>query len=228
MIQEVQAEIVFSSRLTQTIWQYHIKPEHFINYDPGQYLSVHTNNNNWYYSIADPASEESHYTLHIRQSLEQARAIDWKIGNRLKLSLPYGNCTINKLQPKKPIIFIAAGMGYVPIRAMIKRLLDHYNLQKIELYWKVSNSEDLYDKNLIDYWLKNSQKFNFFPFISQVNKHNIMELIIARHSHDLINWQVVMAGAFDLMYLQRDLLIEQGLDRASIFSDAFEFETEMA
>ena len=228
MIQKVQAEIVSSSRLTQTIWQYHIKPEHFINYDPGQYLSVHSNNKNWYYSIAEPASEKGYYELHIRQSPQQARAIDWKIGNRLELSLPYGNCTISKLQHQRPVIFIAAGMGYVPIRAMIKGLLGHYDSQKIELYWKVSNSEDLYDNNLLDYWLKNSQKFNFFPSISQTSKQNLTDLIAAHHSHDLINWQVVMAGAFDMMYLQRDFLIKQGLDRKAIFSDAFEFEKEEA
>ena len=120
MIQKVQAEIVFSSRLTNTIWQYRIKPERYIHYEPGQYLSVNTNNNNWYYSIAEPASEKSHYELHIRQSPKQARAIGWKIGSRLELSLPYGNCTIRKLQHQRPIIFIAAGMGYVPIRAILE------------------------------------------------------------------------------------------------------------
>ncbi|MCR9191511.1 MAG: hypothetical protein NXI01_02495 [Gammaproteobacteria bacterium] len=228
MIQKVQAEIVSSSRLTQTIWQYHIKPEHFINYDPGQYLSVHTNNNNWYYSIAEPVSERGYYELHIRQSPKKTRAIDWKIGSRLELSLPYGDCTTSKLQYQKPVIFIAVGIGYVPIRAMIKGLLDHHNSQKIELYWKVSNPEDLYDKRLLYYWLKNSQKFKFFPSILQTSRQNPIDLIMARHSHDLVNWQIVMAGAFDQIYLQRDFLIKKGLDRKAIFSDAFEFEKEGA
>ena len=106
MIQKVQAEIVFSSRLTNTIWQYRIKPERYIHYEPGQYLSVNTNNNSWYYSIAEPASEKSHYELHIRQSPKQARAIGWKIGSRLELSLPYGNCTIRGCVEEPPKMLI--------------------------------------------------------------------------------------------------------------------------
>ncbi len=46
---------------------------------------------------------------------------------------------------------------------------------------------------------------------------------VLEHQPDLKNWQIVMAGPFDLMYAMQKEWLQYGLDKHAIFSDAFEW-----
>lgn len=220
MSQQTQARIVAINRLNQTIWAYRLKPEHYIAYQAGQYLQIHAPDNTHYYSIANAPSSGQYYEVHIRQGNQQL----WELHQSVNLTLPYGVCNLSHLHPQKPIIFLAAGTGFSPIRAMIEQLLSQSDSRRVELYWGVATAEDLYDENSVQHWQKNLPNFRYVPHIAQSHQPGLITRVLTEHPHDLSDWQIVMAGPFDLMYLMRKVLLQQGVMRQDLFSDAFEFE----
>ncbi|PJD92424.1 MAG: NAD(P)H-flavin reductase [Legionella sp.] len=223
MSQPTEASLVAIKRLNHTIWSYRLKPEHYIAYQAGQYLQMHLPDSMPYYSIANAPSSGAYYDVHIRQSSAQLAPL-WALGQSVTLSLPYGQCDLSHLQPQKPILFLAAGTGFVPIRAMIEQLLYQSDTRRIALYWGVANADDLYDHTSLDNWQHALPRFRYIPHIAQFHQPGLITRVLADHPNDLKDWQIVMAGPFDLMYLMRDILLERGLMRQDLFSDAFEFE----
>ncbi len=219
MVQKVRASIVSSSRLNDTIWRYVLKPEHFVPYQAGQYLQIHRPEGDSYYSIANAPIAEPCYDLHVRH---RAPAQVWDSQQVLSLSLPYGICDISHLHLDKPILFIAVGTGFAPLRAMIDQLLHQSDPRHFELYWGVAVSDDLYDQDSLQRWQVQRPSFCHVPHISVAHQADLITLILEQHP-DLKDWQIVMAGPFELMYVMQRALMQYGIDKQSIFSDAFEF-----
>ena len=219
MVQRVCASIVSSSRLNDTIWRYVLKPEHFVPYQAGQYLRIHRPEADSYYSIANAPVAAPYYDLHVRH---RSLSLLWDSQQTLSLSLPYGICDVGHLHTNKPILFIAVGTGFSPIRAMIEQLLYRSDPRHFELYWGVAVGEDLYDQESLQRWQLQRPSFRFVPHISSGRQDALIALMIEQHP-DLKDWQIVMAGPFDLMYVMQAELMQHGVDKQAIFSDAFEF-----
>lgn len=108
MVEKVQAKIVSMSRFNDTIWQYVLEPEHFVPYQAGQYLQIHSAEGDHYYSIANAPAQGRYYELHVRH---RAATQVWSDQHSLELSLPYGVCDLSHLHVYKPILFLAVGAG---------------------------------------------------------------------------------------------------------------------
>jgi len=219
MMAQVQATVVLAQRLNATIWKYRLQPEQAVAYQAGQYLQVHRGDQGYYYSMTNAPSEGSYYELHIRHVDDDQ---PWALQQSLTLSLPYGHCYLDQLTDK-PILFLAAGTGFAPIRAMIEDLQERADPRRLELYWGVAQEDDLYDNKSVQCWKKTHPGFQYFAHIAQSHQPGLTSLVLAQHPHDLQDWQVVMAGPFEYMYRMRDEFLAQGLAPQSIVSDAFEF-----
>lgn len=218
MVQRVHAKIVSSSALNETIWRYVLKPEQFIAYQAGQYLQIHSSESESFYSIANAPNTEQTYELHVRQRSSHV----WPQHQELSVSLPYGSCDVAHLLADKPILFVAVGTGFAPIRAMIDQLIVQADSRHVELHWGVAVAADLYDQDSLQRWQAQRPSFRSYAHISPMNQSALISQVLEHHS-DLKNWQIVMAGPFDLMYAMQKEWLQYGLDKHAIFSDAFEF-----
>lgn len=218
MVQKVHAKIVSIARLNDTIWQYTLKPAQYISYQAGQYLQLHKSDGDHFYSIANAPDVEQVYELHVRH--RSATQI-WSEQEDVTLSLPFGKCDVSHLQQDKPILFLAFGTGFAPIRAMIKQLVDHADPRHFELHWGVTAAEDLYDPRSLQQW-QAQPHYQYFPHVSPNSQADLIPLILERYPK-LKQWQIVMAGPFELMFDMQKKLLEHGLHKESIFSDAFDF-----
>ena len=219
MAEKVKAKIVSITRMNDTIWQYTLKPLTYAPYHAGQYLQIHNADTENFYSIANAPNDALIYELHVRHRSDR------RIGNEqqeLLVSLPYGRCDIPHLHPHKPIIFLAFGTGFAPIRAMIQHLMHQSDSPPFALHWGVMDEEDLYDQQSLASWAQSSKDYHYFPHISSGDQSNLIPFILERYP-DINNWQIVMAGPFDLMYDLQKKLIHCGCHKESLFSDAFEF-----
>lgn len=228
MQQEVIAHIVASRPLNETVWEYSLKPEHFVTYEAGQYLQLHFDDVAYFFSIANAPLGSQCYQLHIRhprdQDKNQALMTHLAIEQQVSLSLPFGRCDLSQLHPEKPIIFLAAGTGFSPIRAMIEQLIAKQDPRRFELYWGVHIDNDFYDRETLEHWQHILSDFYYCPHVTQLTHASLISRALTRHLQDLQDWQIVMAGPFELMYTMRDALVIAGMARESLFSDAFEFE----
>lgn len=228
MTQQVMASVIASRALNDSVWEYTLKPEHFVAYEAGQYVQLHFAEGDYFFSIANAPLGADYYQLHIRhprdQDKNQALMAHLAVYQQVALSLPFGRCDLSQLDPVKPILFLAAGTGYAPIRAIIEQLIAQDDTRQFELYWGVHVAEDFYDMATIQRWQASLPELYFCAHVTHLSHDSLISKALQQHPQDLHNWQIVMAGPFELMYTIRDALLMVGMAREVLFSDAFEFE----
>lgn len=222
------AEIKGITPLTDSIIQMILAPASYVDYVAGQYLQIMVEDEPLSYSIANAPLGAHHYELHIRHGLEnpgsQALLAEMKSKGAVSIDLPFGDCHLEQLDPEKPVIFIAAGTGFAPVKAMIEQLLADADPRRMELYWVARSQSDLYMDDKANYWQEHIKQFHYFSAIASRGQSPMAEMVLKNHPEGLKDWQVVISGPFDMVYQNRDILLENGLSRNQLFSDAFSFE----
>jgi len=228
MSEIIQAQVDVITPLTDSIMQLILTPDHFINYQAGQYLQILFADEAFSYSIANAPLGSHKYELHIRHSHDnpynQRLFAHIKAQGSVTLHLPFGECGIDNLEEQRPIIFIAGGTGFAPIKAMIEQLLAHADPRPFELYWGARSQSDLYMNEKVTHWEAHVSHFDYFSHLADVNQESLVSRVIAKHPKDLSKWQMVISGPFDMVYSTRDVLVSKGVSLNHLFSDAFSFE----
>lgn len=228
MNEPINALVTAVNPLTDSILQIILQPEIYIDYQAGQYLQILSQNEVMSFSIANAPLGSRHYELHIRHHPKnphhQQLLMEIKQQGQLKICLPFGHCHLQQLQKNKPILFIAGGTGFAPIKAMIEQLLVQEQTQAFELFWGARSQSDLYMHDTVVHWQKHSLHFNYFSELSELTKLNLAAKILARHPQDLNDWQIVISGPFDMALDMRQQLLAHGVEEKHLFGDAFEGE----
>jgi CDP-4-dehydro-6-deoxyglucose reductase len=246
----VEAQVEQITPLTDTIMQLMLKPETYVDYQAGQYLQIFLGEEALNYSIANAPLGSHQYELHIRHSSEnpytQRLFAHIKEHGNVTMSLPFGECSINRLDKDRPILFIARGTGFAPVKAMIEQLLANTDNRTFELFWGARMQNDLYMDEKVTHWQKHVRRFTYFSscFDEHSFKTNyplapsgerlkvkgnselLISLVLARHPSDLADWQIILSGPFDMVYSTRDVLVQKGVSQNHLFSDAFSFEVK--
>lgn len=211
--------------LTDTILQLILKPDLYIDYKAGQYLQIMFEEEAYSYSIANAPLGSHQYELHIRHSRDnpynQPLFAQIKRQGMVTIALPNGDCHVGNLHAQKPILFIAAGTGFAHIKAMIEQLLADGESRPCELFWGARSQSDLYMNDKATQWQAHVKHFSYFSHLSENSSLTLADLVLARHAHDLNDWQIVISGPFDMVYSTRDALVSHGALLANLFSDAF-------
>ncbi|MBA2710877.1 MAG: NAD(P)H-flavin reductase [Tatlockia sp.] len=215
--------------LTDSILKVILAPENYIDYKAGQYLNVIFANEELSYSIANAPLGSHKYELHIRHSVDntsnQKLLAEIKERGALKIKIPLGDCHLDQLDKQKPILFIAGGTGFAPIKAMIEQLLASNDVRPFELFWGARSQSDLYMHEKVTHWQTHASHFRYFSLLpNSSSKDTLASMVIEQHHQDLNKWQYVISGPFDMVFATRDALVKQGVKQSQLFSDAFCFE----
>lgn len=229
VIEKIKARIDSIHPLTDTVLQVMLVPESFIAYQPGQYLQIICQDEAMSYSIANGPLGSGKYELHIRHSRDnaanQALLHDIKTKGSLTIQLPFGDCYLSRLEKEKSIVFIAAGTGFAPVKAMIEQLLMDADPRSFALFWLSRSQSDLYMDNMVATWQSHVKHFRYYPLISGDTIHKLADLFKKIHqANHAANQQWVISGPFDMVYSLRDMLVAQGISPGTIYADAFSFE----
>jgi CDP-4-dehydro-6-deoxyglucose reductase len=205
--------------LTPQLTQLILAPTIYIPYQAGQYLKLQLPNNPhpYSYSIANAPNAEQTYELHIRHGIEPA---ELTCNTMLTLELPFGSCTLAALDPTLPMVLVAGGTGFAPIKALLEQLQQEHTTQPRLLIWRTKNQDELYLDDLVKTWQHNDPGLLYYPQFTREPIHALVEKYAP-----LSSWQFVLAGPFDMVYNLRDELVAAGIPRARLHSDAFAFET---
>ncbi len=221
----IKARVKSITPLTNSILQLILQPDVYIDYQAGQYLQIMHENEAFSYSIANAPLGSHQYELHIRHTKDnpynQPLFAEIKRAGVVNICLPMGECNVSRLHQDKPILFIAGGTGFAPIKAMIEQLLADGDARSLELYWSARAKSDLYMDDKALYWQAHVNHVHYFSRLSENNQMTLTEMVIDKHAHDIDQWQIVISGPFDMAYSVRDQLLAYGVCAANIFSDAF-------
>lgn len=211
----IKAQVEDISPLTDSIMRVVLAPERYLDYQAGQYLQIVFDQDEFSYSIANAPLGSHKYELHIRHSLEnpytQRLFAHIKEHGFVNIRLPFGVCSIEHLDAQRPIIFIAGGTGFAPVKAMIEQLLATSDTRPFELFWGARLQSDLYLDEKVNSWNTHVSRFNYFSSVSEDNSKPLASLVLDRHPRDLNQWQIVISGPFDMVYSTRDALVNKGV-----------------
>ena len=146
----------------------------------------------------------------------------------LRLEAPFGNFFLRE-DSNKPIIFVAGGTGFAPVKGIIEHML-HNNIKRdIILYRGARVAEDLYMHELCEKWAEFTPHLTYIPVISEPQGDNwqgrtglVHEAVLADFK-DLSGYQAYVCGAPGMCEVAHHTFVAQGLNADEFFSDAFTF-----
>ncbi|QRN04949.1 NAD(P)H-flavin reductase [Legionella sp. MW5194] len=229
-IKKTWAQVERVTPLTDSIIELILSPQHFIDYQSGQYLKILCGEDALSFSIANAPLGSHKYELHIRHDqgnpYNQPLFAEIKREGRVQIALPYGDCFLNQLHPDRPVLFLAGGTGFAPVKAMIEQLLATGDARAFALYWGARSQSDLYMDDKVKQWQAHVSRFRYVTLLSGESRENVAAVVQMDYPDTLLNHQIVIAGPFDMVYAIRDALVASGMPREQLFSDAFSFEPE--
>lgn len=139
---------------------------------------------------------------------------------------PFGTCTLSRLQQDLPIIFIAYGTGFAPIKAVLEALLTSVPAVRCAIYWVVADPAAFYAADLLAQWQMTHPSVTVHPIFhtqfadkAAVTTHLIATL--REHHHNFVRQQVYVSGPRPLVVDLFDALSQHGLARHHFYSDVF-------
>ena len=83
----------------------------------------------------------------------------------LRIEAPFGSFFLRE-DTNKPIVMVAGGTGFAPIKGIIEYML-HNNIQRnVTLYWGAHSLKDLYMPALPESWAAEYPHIKFIPVLS--------------------------------------------------------------
>jgi CDP-4-dehydro-6-deoxyglucose reductase, E3 len=160
-----------------------------------------------------------------------------KVGEILRFEGPLGTFYIRE-ESSKPIIFLASGVGFGPIKAMIEYALRRKMsaARPMTLYWGCRTRRDIYMMELPEKWASENPGFTFVPVLSEAlpedqwqGRTGFVHRAAMEDFPNLSGHQVYACGAPVMVdAARRDFTATCGLPADEFFADSFFTEAELA
>ena len=189
------------------------------------------------YSLANAPHDDALLELHIRH-VPGGRFTDQvfstlKERDILRLKGPLGSFFLRE-DSDKPMIFVAGGTGFAPIKSMLEHAFAAHLDREMVLYWGVRSLKDLYLAALPQQWQAERPNFSFVPVLSDPQPQDrwqgrtglVHEAVLADFA-DLSGYQVYASGAPAMVDAARDAFLRtRGLPEDEFFADAFVYAAD--
>jgi CDP-4-dehydro-6-deoxyglucose reductase len=147
----------------------------------------------------------------------------------LRLEGPFGSFYLRE-DSDKPIIFVAGGTGFAPIKGIIEHMLHHRMQRQIVLYWGARSLQDLYMNELAQQWQAGHVNFRYIPVLSEPliedgwqGRSGLVHKAVLEDFADLSPYQVYCCGAPAMVEAAHAEFQSAGMPEYEFFSDAFTF-----
>lgn len=127
----------------------------------------------------------------------------------------------------KPIIFIAGGTGFAPIKSIINDMLRKQNNRKIILYRGARTYADLYEDKAINEWIQSDLDISVENVLSDEKlenfKHGLVHQQVLMDERNIKDYQIYCCGSPGLVEAAYKDFVKNGLPDSEFYSDAFTF-----
>ncbi len=185
------------------------------------------------FSLANAPHDDAALQLHIRHvaggtfseyvfTQMQEKAI-------LRFEGPLGTFFLRE-ESEKPIVFLATGTGFAPIKSIVEHALHSGTQRPMTLYWGARHLQDIYMYDLPLQWQQAHPSFKFIPVLSQPSPEDhwtgrvghVQDCVLEDHV-DVANLQVYACGSPAMVENAHKKLVAAGLPNDEFYSDAFTF-----
>ena len=189
------------------------------------------------YSLANAPHDDALLELHVRHvpggHFSDQVFSTMKERDILRLKGPLGSFFIRE-ESDKPMIFVAGGTGFAPVKAMLEHAFAAHMDRELVLYWGARALKDLYMAELPQRWLAVRPNFSFVPVLSapapgdnwQGRSGYVHEAVLADFA-DLSGYEVYACGAPVMVDAARDSFVRtRGLPEDAFYADSFSYAAE--
>jgi CDP-4-dehydro-6-deoxyglucose reductase len=197
------------------------------NYLSGQYVDLIYKGVRRSYSIANAHANSAGIELHIRLipggEFSELLANGCDVDQLMRIEGPKGAFFIRKAN--NPIIFLAGGTGFAPIKAMVEELLKNNIERTIYIYWGMLNTNSFYT-DVATFWAKKCTHVHYVPVVSGEDeawtgrKGFVHEAVIIDFP-DLSQYHVYACGSPLMINSAKEAFISQGLHKSHFYADIF-------
>ena len=153
----------------------------------------------------------------------------------LRVEGPYGSFYLRDDSPK-PIILLASGTGFAPIKAIIEHMQFMGITRETTLYWGGRRPQDLYMDSWIKDRLAEMPHLHYVPVVSDAlpedgwtGRTGFVHRAVMEDNPDLSGHQVYACGAPIVVDSARhDYVTQAGLPEEEFFADSFTSEADKA
>ncbi|NCF81474.1 MAG: 2Fe-2S iron-sulfur cluster binding domain-containing protein [Proteobacteria bacterium] len=208
-----------------------------LQYLPGQYVDVLLRDGRRRaFSVANAARDDDRLELQIRRvpggTFSEYVFHHLKERALLRLRGPLGSFYLRK-QDHRPVILMAGGTGFAPIKAIVEGALADGFPGKMHLYWGVRGRRDLYMHDLASAWAAEHDGLEYTPVLSEPlpnekwsGRRGFVHEALLEDFADLSPFSVYLSGPPIMVAAGRESFIARGLDAARFHSDSFDYAYE--
>jgi len=215
-----------------------------LQYLAGQYIElILKDGTRRSYSMAGAPQGAELLELHVRHmpgghftdALFGAREPAVKVRDILRFEGPMGTFFLRE-DSARPIVFVASGTGFAPIKAIIEHSLAKGMARPMTLYWGGRRPHDLYLDSLCRQWVAEHSHIRYVPVVSDAlpcdawtGRTGFVHQAVMQDFSSLSGHQVYACGAPVVVDSARQDFVEQrGLPPDEFFADAFTSAADQA
>jgi CDP-4-dehydro-6-deoxyglucose reductase, E3 len=160
-----------------------------------------------------------HFTDHVFSTMKEK--------DILRLQGPLGTFYLRE-ESDKPIILLAGGTGFAPIKSLIEHALYSGITRPISVYWGARDRAGLYLHELPLAWSATHSHVNYVPVLSDEKwegRRGFVHQAVLQDHADLAGFQVYACGAPAMIDAARADFTAAGLPDDEFFADSFTFAT---
>lgn len=151
----------------------------------------------------------------------------------LRLEGPHGSFFLRE-DSHKPIICVAGGTGFAPIKSLIEHAFYEHAKRPIRLYWGARTRADLYMPELPESWAAAHPDFRYVPVLSEPRPEDdwqgrtgLVHRAVMEDYQDLAAYQVYACGAPAMIdAAKRDFTQVCKLPAVDFFADSFTYAAD--
>ena len=207
-----------------------------LRFHPGQYLDILLDGERRRsFSIASPPHDSELLELHVRRvrggEFTERLFNAASVGSLLRLEGPIGQFVYR--ESPAPLVMIAGGTGFAPLKSMLRHVLEGAIDRPIHLYWGARQPHDLYEEALVLEWVRHYRQLRFTAVLSEATEtkapHHrlgwVHEAVLADHP-SLEPFDVYAAGPPALIEAIRASFPERGMREDRLFFDSFDYASD--
>jgi CDP-4-dehydro-6-deoxyglucose reductase, E3 len=184
------------------------------------------------FSLANAPHDDQFLQLHVRKTPGGAfsRFVFDEMKERtiLRFEGPLGTFFLRE-DSDEPIVFVAGGTGFAPIKAIIEHALHHGLDRQMVLYWGVRSRRDLYLADLPGRWQEAHANFTYIPVLSEPlpedawrGRTGFVHQAVLDDFDSLAGYQVYACGAPAMTDIARKTFVEErALPEDEFYCDVF-------
>jgi CDP-4-dehydro-6-deoxyglucose reductase len=200
---------------------------------PGQYIDILLKDGTRRsFSMANAPHDDEFVQLHVRHvpggSFTDHVFRTMKERDILRFEGPFGTFFLRD-ESAKPIVLVASGTGFAPIKAIIEAAFKKGVARPMTLYWGARRPKDLYLNGLAERWAAGHPGFKYVPVISDAlaedlwkGRTGFVHRAVMEDFPDLSGHQIYACGVPIMVdSARRDFIQKCRLPENEFFADSF-------